>query len=59
MLLAAETLDGPPFSKDALEIRSCPASGMGDVARGEFVDSLELFSDKVLAEGEITSDGRR
>jgi hypothetical protein len=57
LLLAAETLDGPPFSKDALEMRSCAASGMGDVARGEIADSLELPSDKVLAEGETTSDG--
>ena len=55
MLLAVDTLDGPPFSKDALDIRSCPASGIGDVARGEIADSLELSSDNVLADGETTS----
>ena len=56
--LAAVTVEGPPFSKDALDIRSCPTSGKGDVASGEIVDSLEL-NETVLPAGEITSEGLR
>jgi hypothetical protein len=56
--LAAVTVDCPPFSNEALDIKSCPASGSGDVAKGDIVDSLEL-SDRVLAEGEITSEAFR
>ena len=55
LLLAAAPVDGPPLSSDALDIKSWPASGSGDVAKGESVDSLEL-SDKELADGEITSE---
>jgi hypothetical protein len=32
---------------------------MGEVARGEIADSLELPNDKVLAEGDTTSGGIR
>jgi len=52
------TVEGPPFSKDALDTRSCPISGRGDVARGEIVDSLELY-ETVLPGGEITSEALR
>lgn len=58
LLLAAATLDGPPFSREATDIKSWPCSGSGDVARGEAVESLEL-KDNVLAEGEKVSDSCR
>lgn len=58
LLLAAATLDGPPFSREATDIKSWPFSGSGDVARGEVVESLEL-KDNVLAEGEKVSDSCR
>lgn len=51
--LAAVT-DGPPFSKDTLELKSWVVSGSGDVAKGEAVESLEL-RERVLSDGEIKS----
>jgi len=40
-VLAAATADGPPFCKDTTELKSWLASGNGDVAKGEIVESLE------------------
>jgi hypothetical protein len=51
--LAAVT-EGPPFSNCTLETKSWLASGNGDVAKGEAVESLEL-RERVLSDGEIKS----
>ncbi len=54
-MLAAATAEGPPFCKDTTELRSWFASGSGDVARGETVESLES-PDLRLSAGETKLD---
>jgi hypothetical protein len=54
--LAAVT-DGPPCSNDTRDVKSWLISGSGDVAKGEFVESLEL-RERVLSAGEIKSLAR-
>ena len=54
-VLAAATADEPPFCKDTTELRSWFASGKGDVAKGETVESLES-PDTRLSAGETKLD---
>ncbi len=56
-VLAVATADGPPFCKDTTELRSWLASGRGDVANGEAVESLES-PDTKLSAGETKLDVR-
>ncbi len=49
--------DGPPCSNDTRDVKSWLISGSGDVAKGEFVESLEL-RERVLSAGEIKSLAR-